>query len=78
VIKRKPQTAAVVWGWWRITGLVDFVIRGNYEKTKNHFLKLLTEFATSKPDDIPKTKTLKATIDLFPNNLQQTQSPHSK
>lgn len=34
----------------------------DYEKTKNYFLKRITEFAKPNPNDIAKTKTLKATL----------------
>ena len=34
----------------------------DYEKTKRYFLKKIAEFAKPNPDDIPKTKTLKATL----------------
>ena len=34
----------------------------DYEKTKTYFLKRITEFAKPNPNDIAKTKTLKATL----------------
>lgn len=34
----------------------------DYEKTKNYFLERITEFAKPNANDIPKTKTLKATL----------------